>query len=427
MTLISRKLPAVPPVIAAIAALAAITTFPAFTPGRGAQAQDSPVVIHASQALDGRGRTLTGVDITVENGKITRVGPAGVVPKGAREIDLRGRTLLPGLIDAHAHLTWYFNRQGRYHTSTDGDTPLQGILAAAANGFATLMAGFTTVQSPGSPEDKDLRDWIATQGLPGPRILTSLQPLTNGSADTLRARVRQRKQQGADLIKIFASASIRDGGKQSMTDEQIQAACGEARAQGLRSIVHAHSAESVRAVVLAGCNQVEHGIFVTQSELDLMAQHGTYFDPQCSLVFHNYLDNRAKYDGIGNYNEAGFAAMEKAIPLAADDIRKALATRGLKIVYGTDAVAGAHGRNAEDLVCRVNDAGESPMHAIVSATSVNAEALGMGDRIGALAPGMEADIIALDGDPTKDITAVRRVSFVMKGGRVYRDDGKRGP
>ena len=415
----------IPSPLAVLVASAVLT----LTPARMACAQDAPIVIHASQVLDGRGRAMTDVDITVENGRITRVGPRAALPKGAREIDLRGRTVLPGLIDAHAHLSWYFNRQGRYHTggpNGDGDTPVQSMLAAAANAYATLMAGFTTIQSPGSNEDKDLRDWISSQGLAGPRILTSLASFSGGAPDTLRARIRQRKEQGADLIKIFASASIRDGGRQSMTDEQLQAACGEAHAQGLRAIVHAHSAESVRATVLAGCDQIEHGIFVTQSELHLMAARGTYFDPQCSLVFRNYLDNRAKYEGIGNYNEAGFAAMEKAIPLAADDIRKAVATPKLKLLYGTDAVAGAHGRNAEDLICRVRDAGELPMHAIVAATSLNAEALRLGDRIGAIAPGMEADIIAMDGDPTKDITAVRRVSFVMKGGKVYRDDGRGG-
>lgn len=401
--------------VAALSALAAPTP---------AAAQDATVVIHTSKLIDGRGASLSNADIVVVNGKIARVGPVAAVPKGAREIDLRGRTVLPGLIDVHSHLTWYFNRKGRFHTRGDGDSPIESILAAAANAYATLMAGFTTIQSPGSAEDADLREWIATQGLPGPRILTSLNALTRGSPDTLRMRVRERKAQGADLIKIFASASIRDGGKQSMTDEQLQAACGEAKAQGLRAIVHAHSAESVRATVNAGCTQVEHGVFVTQAELDLMARKNVYFDPQCSLVFRNYLDNRAKYDGIGNYNAEGFAAMERAIPLAADVIRKALATKGLKITYGTDAVAGAHGRNAEDLICRVNDAGESPMHAIVSATSVSAESLRLGDRIGAIAPGMEADIIATDGDPTADITAVRRVSFVMKGGRVYRNDGR---
>ena len=400
---------------------AALFAFAAATP---AAAQDATVVIHTSKLLDGKGATMSDADIVVVNGRITRVGPAAAVPKGAREIDLRGRTVLPGLIDVHSHLTWYFNRKDRYHTRGDGDTPIESILAAAANAYSTLMAGFTTVQSPGSPEDADLRDWIATQGLPGPRILTSLNALTHGSPDTLRVLVKQRKQEGADFIKIFASASIRDGGKQSMTDEQLLAACGEAKAQGLRTLVHAHSAESVRATVNAGCTQVEHGIFVTQAELDLMAQKNVYFDPQCSLVFHNYLDNRAKYDGIGNYNAEGFAAMERAIPLAADGIRKAIATKGLKITYGTDAVAGAHGRNAEDLICRVKDAGEAPMHAIVSATSVSAESLRLGDKIGAIAPGMEADIIATDGDPMTDITAVRRVSFVMKGGKVFRNDGK---
>jgi imidazolonepropionase-like amidohydrolase len=140
-------------------------------------------------------------------------------------------------------------------------------------------------------------------------------------------------------------------------------------------------------------------------------------------VFHNYLDNRVHYAGIGNYNDAGFAAMEHAIPIAVAEMRMALATRGLKVLYGTDAVAGAEGRNGEDLICRVLEAGESPLHALEAATSLNAEALGLGDRIGAIAIGSEADIIATDGDPSSDITAVRRVSFVMKGGRVVRDDG----
>ena len=391
------------------------------SPAAPQSAQDATVVLHTSKVLDGKGGAMSNADIVISGGKIVSVGPAAAVPKGAREVDLRGKTVLPGLIDVHAHVTWYFNRQGRYHTNGDGDTPIQSILAGAANAYSTLMAGFTTIQSPGSPEDADLRDWIATQGLPGPRILTSLTPLQRGTPEQLRTTVQQRKAQGADFIKIFASASIRDGGKQSMTDEQLAAACGEAKAQGLRTLVHAHSAESVRASVNAGCTQVEHGIFVTQAELDLMAQKSVYFDPQCSLVFRNYLDNRAKYDGIGNYNAEGFAAMERAIPLAAQDIRMALATKGLKILYGTDAVAGAHGRNAEDLICRVNSAGEAPMHAIVSATSMNAESLHLGDKIGAIAPGMEADIIATDGDPTADITAVRRVSFVMKGGKVFKN------
>jgi imidazolonepropionase-like amidohydrolase len=177
----------------------------------------------------------------------------------------------------------------------------------------------------------------------------------------------------------------------------------------------------MRAATLAGCSQIEHGVFATQDVLDLMAQHGTWFDPQCGLVFHNYLDNRAKYEGIGNYNAVGFASMEKALPVAANVVRMASHTKGLKLAFGTDAVAGAHGHNADDLVCRVRDGGMSPMATIVSATSLNAESLGMSSEIGAIAPGMQADIIAVDGDPTKDITALGRVVFVMKGGRVYKN------
>jgi imidazolonepropionase-like amidohydrolase len=390
-----------------------------------AAAQDGTTIVRAARVIDGRGQVIANGDIVVTGGRITKVGARGAVPAGARLIDLGARTVMPGLIDGHSHLTWYFNRQGRYHTGRDGDTPIQSILAAAANASATLMAGFTTIQSPGSPEDKDLREWVETQGLPGPRIVTSLNSLNRGSPDTLRALVRQRKEQGADLIKLFASASIRDGGAQSLTDEQIAAVCGEAKAQGLRTMVHAHSKESVKASTNGGCTEITHGVFVDQEALDLMAAHGTWFQPQCSLVFSNYLDNRAKYDGIGNYNAEGFAAMERALPLAADVIRRALATKNLKLTYGTDAVAGAHGRNAEDMVCRVQKSGESPMHVIMSATSVTAESMGLGSRIGSLAAGYEADIIAVDGDPIADITSVRRVSFVMKGGKVYRNDGNR--
>ncbi|HXI33114.1 MAG TPA: amidohydrolase family protein [Gemmatimonadales bacterium] len=400
----------------------------ALTLGGGSlAAQGTPILLRAGKMLDGKGGASANVDILVQDGRIVRVGPRGAVPAGARLVDLGTRTVLPGLIDAHVHPAWYFNSKGRLHTRDDGDTPTQGTAAALSNVSAMLNAGFTTIQSVGSPDDALLRDSIASRGT-GPRLLTSLEPLTDrsGGPDSLRALVRQRKQQGADLIKIFASASIRDGGAQTMTDAQLAAACGEAKAVGLRTLVHAHSAEAVRAATLAGCTQIEHGIFVTQDVLDLMGARGTYFDPQCGLVFHNYLDNRAKYEGIGNYNEAGFAAMTRALPLATAVIRKALATPALKVVYGTDAVAGAHGRNAEDLVCRVNEAGESPMHAIVAATSLNAAALGLADSTGAIAPGLAADIIATEGDPSADITALRRVTFVMSAGRIVRD-GKAPP
>lgn len=388
-------------------------------------AQTTPVTIRAGRLLDGRGGSQSNATIVVEHGTISRVdaGPAA----GGVTYDLSRYTVLPGLIDGHAHLSWYFNRSGRLHTPNDGDTPVESMLAMTGNGFATLMSGVTTVQSPGSPEDKDLRDFIASGAVPGPRILTSLQPITNPrlTPDSLRSIVRRRKAEGADFIKIFASQSIRDGGAPTLSQAQLDAICGEAKAQGLRTLVHAHSAESMRMATLAGCTQIEHGVFATDDVLKLMAQRGVYFDPQCGLVFRNYLDNRAKYEGIGNYNEQGFAYMEKAIPLAVAAFKRARATPGLEIVWGTDAVAGAHGRNVEDLICRVQDGGQPPMEAIISATSLGAQAMGRSSEIGSIAPGMQADLIAVDGDPSTDITALRRVVFVMKGGRVYRWDGSR--
>jgi imidazolonepropionase-like amidohydrolase len=384
---------------------------------RGAAAEP-PATLFAARALDGRGRAMSNVRVTIENGRIVSV-QENATAQGATH-DLGALCLLPGLIDTHAHVAWYINRKGRLHTRDDGDTPSQSILAAAANAWATLAAGVTTLQSPGSAEDKDLRDAIAG-GLPGPRVLTSLEPLNerSGGPEELRALIRRRKQDGADVVKIFASKSIRDGGAASMTPSQLEAACGEAKALGLRTLVHAHSADSMKMAAEAGCTQVEHGVFATDEVLKLMSERGTYYDPNICLVFRNYLDNRPRFQGIGNYNDEGFAAMEKAIPLATAAFKRALATPGLKIVFGTDAVAGAHGKNVEELVCRVRDAGQSPMAAVVSATSLAAESLGLGQEIGALATGMQADLIAVEGDPSRDITALRRVVFVMKGGTVY--------
>jgi imidazolonepropionase-like amidohydrolase len=152
-----------------------------------------------------------------------------------------------------------------------------------------------------------------------------------------------------------------------------------------------------------------------------MAAKGTYFSPQCGLVFRNYLENRARYEGIGNYNAEGFASMERAVPLAVEAVRKAATTPGVKLVFGTDAVAGAHGRNVDDLICRVNEAGQKPMDALMSATSVAAQSMKLGDSIGTLRPGMLADVIAVRGNPLTDITALKHVLFVMRDGRVYRN------
>lgn len=384
------------------------------------------VAIRATRILDGAGRTVSGA-VVVDGGKITSVGP---LPAGFRGkvYDLGDATVMPGLIDVHSHVTWYFNSKGRIHTSDDGDTPAQSAMAAAGNAYATLISGITTTQSIGSPEDADLRDAIARGVIPGPRIITSLGSLSeqSGSPAELRAKIRDFKGRGADVIKLFASKSIREGGAVTMTREQLEAACGEAHAQGLRAIVHAHSAEAMTLASEAGCDQIEHGIFATPEVMSLMARKGTYFSPQCGLIFRNYLGNRAKFEGTGNYTAAGFAAMERALPVGVEVIRRAARTPGLKMVFGTDAVAGAHGRNVDDLICRVNEAGQPPMDAIVSATSLAAQSLKLGKSIGTLAPGMTADVIAVAGNVLTDITALRRVVFVMKDGQIYRNSQAQG-
>ncbi len=388
--------------------------------------QDRLIALKASLVIDGAGKTLRNTVIVVQGSKILRLQNS--VPPGALVYDLSGLTISPGWIDTHSHIMYHFDKNNRL--SGRDEPPVEAILHGVDNAVATLDAGFTTIQSPGMNADKDLREAIARGITPGPRILTSLQPLmdNSGPPDKLRQLVQERKQQGADFIKIFASKSIREGGAQTMTDAQLDAACGEAKAQGLRTLVHAHSAESAKAATLAGCTSIEHGAYVTDEVFDLMVQHGTYYDPNIGVVLQNYLENKPKYFGIGNYNEEGFAFMEKGIVITRDTFRKALTHKGLKIVFGTDATAGAHGHNYEEFVVRVRDGGQDPMAALLSATSIAAQSLNLQTEIGTIAPGMNADIIAMDGNPLQDITSVRRVVFVMKGGKVYENlarDAKR--
>jgi imidazolonepropionase-like amidohydrolase len=286
------------------------------------------------------------------------------------------------------------------------------------------MAGFTTIQSVGTPADILLRDAIAKGALPGPRVLTSAEPIMGKGAETetpdeIRAFVRKQKQSGADLIKIYASGGMTRG-TMTMSQEQLTAACDEARKQGLRTLVHAYR-DAVRAATLAGCTEIEHGLGASDDDLKLMVEHGTYLDPQAGLLLENYLQYKDKFLAPPYFPEEAFESMKGLIPTTQEFMKRAARIPGLKIVYGTDAVAGMHGRNAEDFIHRVRECGVDPMAALVSANSVGAEAMGMADQIGAIGPGMQADIIALDGDPLKDTTAVRRVLFVMKGGIVYKN------
>jgi imidazolonepropionase-like amidohydrolase len=378
------------------------------------------IVIAAETVLDGKGHLLRNTRLVIEGSKIVAIDPKAAPV----DYDLRGLTVMPGWIDAHVHITWSFGPDGK--NANGSPTTQFGAYAAAANAYATLLAGFTTVQSVGSPLDIPLRDMIAKGLLPGPRILTSAEPLMGqgektGTPDEIRAFIRKQKEAGADVIKIFNAAGPTRSDP-TLSQEQINAACDEARKLGLRTLVHSYG-PAVKMAAMAGCSQIEHGVGSTDDALKLMATRGTYLDPQGGLVWENYLLNKEKFVGTPYYPATleGFATMEKLIPLYHDFIKQALKIPGLKIVFGTDALAGSHGRNAEEFIDRVRDCGVEPMAAMVSANSLGAEALGMANQIGSIAPGLQADIIALDGDPLRDIAAVRRVVFVMKGGVVYKD------
>src|SRR5262245_35564443 len=379
--------------------------------------QEPTVRIRAATVIDGAGKTLRNATIVVRGSKITSIDTTAA---GTPTYDLGSLTVIPGMIDVHSHLGWHFDKDGRYAARRGAAG--EEILYSAENAYVTLMAGFTSIQSPGQANDVELRDAIARGMFPGPRVLTSIRQLNenSGTAAEIRQKVQQLKKDGADVVKIFASASIRDGGKQTMTGAQLQAACGEAKTQGLRTMVHAHSPESIKPSVDAGCDQIEHGVFADEATLKLMADKGVYFDPNVGVVLQNYLRNKEKYLGIGNYNEEGFSYMEKGLKLNATMIKLAVATPNLKMVLGTDAVAGAHGHNADEIVERVRQGNQKPMDAIVSATSLAAKSMHLDKTIGTLAAGYEADLVALDGDPLTDITAVTRVAFVMKGGKVYK-------
>lgn len=378
-----------------------------------AAAYGQTIVVHADRMLDGKGGIVRDATVTIEGSKIVKIGG-----KAKADYDLKGMTLMPGWIDTHTHPTWHFDENGRYFAGRESTE--QKTRYAAENAKATLMAGFTTIQSLGDPVDGPLRDSINKGEQIGPRILSSLGQINERSGDPekIREKIRQMKKDGADVVKLFATASIRDGGKQTMTTEQIDATCGEAKAQGLRAVVHAHATDGARAAILAGCTGIEHGTMLDDATLDLMREKGVFFDPNF-LVLHNYIDNKPKYLGIGNYNDEGFAYMEKALPLVADVLRRARAHH-VMIVFGTDAVAGSHGRNFEEFVYRVKDGGDKPMDAIISATSMAAASFRMGDKIGTVAPGFEADLVAVEGNSLEDITSVRRVAFVMKGGKVVK-------
>ncbi len=377
-----------------------------------------PTVLRVGTLLDGKGGVQHNVDVVVQGAAISKIGKH----ESGRVIDLRKYTVLPGMIDTHVHIGWHFGPDGRYQPRDTSQVAAMGY--AMENAYDTLMGGFTTVQSVGSPIDGDLRSAINRGTLPGPRVLTSLGAINNPAltVDEIRANIQKFAADKAVLIKIFASKSFRDGGGQTLSKEQIDAACSEAKAVHLRAIVHVYGPDTIHEVSEAGCTSIEHGTLITPEVLQFLAVRGTYFDPNIGLVAQNYLAHRANYLGIGNYTEEGMAAMQRSIPASLAVFKQALKTPHLKIIYGTDAVAGAHGHNVEELIYRVQTGGQKASDAITSATSLSAESLNMGSEIGTLAPGFQADLIAVSGNPLEDVSVLRHVAFVMKGGKVFKSE-----
>ncbi len=378
-------------------------------------------VIAVSTALDGKGHTLRDTRIVISGSKIIAVDSKA----SPVDYDLRGLTVMPGLIDAHVHITSSFDANGK--NAGMGTATPEATLRAAANAYATLLAGFTTIQS--MDRVTVLRDAAARGEIAAPRILTVVESLAgrgdqSGTPEEARAWVRKQKEAGADFIKIYASGGMRSH-EQTLPQPVLDAACDEARKVGLRTLVHANY-DAVHGAIASGCTQVEHGLGATDNDLHAMAEKGMYFDPQAGQLIQNYYDNRERYAGTPFFPKTPqeFEPMKDLLPVAHEVIQRARKVPGLKIVYGTDALAGMHGHNGEDLINRVQQGGVAPLDALTSANSLAAEAMGLAGQIGALAPGLEADIIAVDGDPTKDIAAVRKVTFVMKGGVVYKNEAR---
>ena len=352
---------------------------------------DLGATANAGQLIDGKGGVSRDMAITVEGNRIARIQPAAGV---RATYDFERITVMPGMIDTHVHLDRWFGKDGK---PTHGQgSAAEKALHTAENAHLMLMAGFTTVQSIGAASDVDVRNVIARGLLPGPRILTSYASLNehSGTPDEIRALVRKQVAAGADVIKLFASGSIRIGGPQTMTDEQIRAACSEAAALGKRSWVHAHSPSSTIAAAKAGCNAIAHGAYLTDTEMEVLAERGMFFEPNIGLVSQNYIEFKKEYLGTRpDFSEIGFAFTEKGIPIKREMFKRALKFPKLKIIMGTDAVAGAFGQNARETIYRVKEAGMDPMAAILSTTSVAADSLGLAQSVGAIAQGMEADKI----------------------------------
>lgn len=408
-------------------------------------------VLRAARLIDGTGAAPIGpAMIRIEGERIAEVGTRLPVPRGARLLDLGDATLLPGLIDLHTHLTG--DERVHWEDALVKSTPPADALWGARNARITLLAGFTSVRDMGPTwpyVDVELRRAIDDGAVPGPRMQVAgnyvsstggagdarqfsiyvdvplVRNLADGPDEVTRA-ARVNLKNGADFIKILATGAILskgiEPGAQQYADEEIRAAVVEARRWGKWVASHAHGADGIKASIRAGVRTVDHGSYLDDEAVALLTASNR------EVFYVPTLYAYAAIDRAGADNPVPESERERARQVRSDGyagFRRALAA-GLPIGFATDASVIPHGQNAKEFAERAK-LGESPMAAIVAATSLNAEIMGWQDRVGALVAGKLADIIAVPGDPLRDITALERVGFVMKGGMTYRDELVRRP
>jgi imidazolonepropionase-like amidohydrolase len=400
------------------------------------------VVVHAGHVLDVKsGKLLADQMLVIEDGRIISSGAASETksPADATRIDLPNATVLPGLIDAHTHLTM----DPRFGYDTLAISSPRATLIGAKNARLTLLAGFTTVRNVGARDFTDvaLRDAINAGEVPGPRLLVSGPPLSitgghcdnnmlpfeyhatnEGVADGIAAvqhKVRENIKYGSDLIKVCATGgvlSLGDNPQHSQfTLEEMKAIVADAHRLGRKVAAHAHGAEGIRWAAEAGVDSIEHGSYIDDAGIAVMKEHGTYLVP--TLYLGDWMIDNA---GLTRLPPPLLSKAQEVIPAARKNIAHAFAS-GVKVAFGTDAAVYPHGLNAHEFAVMVR-LGLTPLQAIQAATINAADLLGWTGKVGTLEPGAWADIVAVDGDPIKDVTTLERVKFVMKGGEVVKND-----